>query len=137
MKLESSPTVGSSAEKIRDEFDGLESLNSPTPPVRQEATNLMTFVKDCIGKFPMAAVWTTFAGGLLIGAALSRRRHRSLQEMYIDEPMRQGRKLLSDVLSAAADAGRDRLDHARSAVRMPDMDALRREASKLTRKMHF
>ncbi len=137
MKLESSPTLGRSPEEIRDEFDGLEEQTAPTPPVRREATNLISFVKTCVGKFPMAAVWASFAGGLLIGAAVARRRHLSLQEMYLDEPLKQGRKLFSDVWSTATDAGRERMEHARSAVRMPDLDALRREATKLTRKMRF
>jgi hypothetical protein len=104
---------------------------------QQQTNDLMGFMKSCIRNFPMAAVWTALGGGLLIGAALARRRHHSLQELYVEEPFRQGRKLLSEALSTAADAGRDRLEHARSAVRMPDFGALRREAVKLTRKMHF
>jgi hypothetical protein len=137
MKLESSRIPEKPMDQIRNGSDRPEPLTSSMPQARQQVTDLMSFTKTCIRNFPMAAVWTSLAGGLLIGAALARRRHRSLQELYLEEPMRQGRKVLSEALSTAAEAGRDRLEHARSAVRLPDFDAMRRELMKLTRKMHF
>lgn len=123
-------------EKVRDGADRLESLTPSMSQVREQTTGFIAWTKSCIRNFPMAAVWTSLAGGLLIGAALARRRHPSLQELYVEEPLRQGRKLLSEALSTAAEAGRDRMEHARSAVRLPDLGALRREAIKLTRKVH-
>jgi hypothetical protein len=123
--------------KIRDGSERSESFAPSMSEARQQTGDLLGFMKACIRNFPMAAVWTALGGGLLIGAALAHRRHRTLQELYVEEPFRQGRKLLSEAMSTAADAGRDRWEHARFAVRLPDFDALRREAIKLTRKMHF
>ncbi|EDY15893.1 hypothetical protein CfE428DRAFT_6585 [Chthoniobacter flavus Ellin428] len=137
MKLESSRIPEKTMEKIRDGSERLESVAPSMSEAREQMGGLMGFTKSCIRNFPMTAVWTSLAGGLLIGAALARRRHHSLQELYVEEPFRQGRKLLSEALSTAADAGRDRWEHARSAVRLPDLDALRREMVKMTRKMHF
>lgn len=124
-------------ETIRNGADRLESMTPSMSQVRQQSTDIIGFTKACIRNFPMAAVWTALAGGLVIGAAFARRWHPSLQELYVEEPLRQGRKLLSEALSTAAEAGRERMEHARSAVRLPDFGELRREAMKLAKKAHF
>ena len=137
MKFESSRILEEPMETIRDGADRLKSVTPSMSQVRQQTTDVIGFAKSCIRNFPMAAVWTALAGGLVIGAALARRRHPSLQDLYVEEPLRQGRKLLSEALSAAAEAGRERIEHARSAVRLPDLGELRREARKLAKKAHF
>jgi hypothetical protein len=134
MKFESSQILERPMEEVGDAAEQIESLAPSIPEARQEVLDLMSRAKACIRRFPMAAVWTAFAGGFVIGAALARRQPQTMQEMYVTEPLRRSRKLLSAMLAAAADAGRDRVALARSAVQMPDMASLRRDATKLARK---
>src|SRR3954469_1283857 len=109
MKFESSQTLERPMEEVGDAGEQIESLAPSLPKVRRQAADLMSRAKACIRRFPMSAVWTAFAGGFLIGAAVARREPPTMQEMYVTKPLRRSGKLLSAMLAAAVDAGQDRV----------------------------
>lgn len=124
------------AEAVRDNIARAEKYLQPKMPRR--AMDLLGRAKACVTNFPMTAVFTAFAGGLLIGAAAMSRRQsfRDLLSLDLSEPIQRGGRMISDTMEAASQALRDGSDSMRSMARH-DLDLLRKEAGRWQRKLHL
>jgi len=107
------------------------------PKVRQ-GRKLVDRMKASVRDFPMAAVWTAFAGGLIVGAALLSRR-QSIRDVIVrdlSEPLQRGGRILSETIEAAEHALRDGSDSVRTMAKR-DIDLLRKQAGRLQNRFHL
>jgi hypothetical protein len=101
---------------------------TPAQKMSHAAVTLESRVRRCVQNFPFAAVFTAFAGGLLVGAALS--REQSWEERFVAKPLRRRGREMTSLLAQAA-KGLEKTWSRRAG----EMEALGREARKMGRKM--
>jgi hypothetical protein len=133
MNFANSDLMDRPAEAVRDNMARAEKYLKP-----RMGLDLLGRAKACVGNFPMAAVLTAFAGGVLVGvAAMSRRQElHDLILRDLSEPIQRGRQMLATTMEAAGQALSDGSDSMRSMARR-DLDLLRKEASRWQSKMHL
>jgi ElaB/YqjD/DUF883 family membrane-anchored ribosome-binding protein len=93
MKLETTNVMERPTANMREAFDEVEEFGQPLREVSRKTETVASRAQARIRNFPMSAVWTAFAGGLLIGAALGANRPRNLEEALLREPLQRGRRL--------------------------------------------
>lgn len=133
MKFANSDVLDRPTEMVRDNVARAEEYLQPR--VRQIRRDPIAWAKNCVRNFPAAAVFTAFAGGLLIGAAALSRK-QSLKDLLVrdlSEPIQRGGRLLGETMDAAGQAFRDSSDTMRSMARR-DMSLLRKEAGRWQRR---
>jgi len=123
-------------EEARDNISRAEEYLQPR--MRRAKNELIGKMRSRVREFPMAAMLTAFAGGLLIGAAAFSRRQsfRDLMSVDLSEPIQRGGRMISETLESAGQALRDRSDSMRS-IAQRDMGILRKEAGRWQRKLHL
>ena len=136
MNFPNSDLMDRPVEAVRDNIARAEKYLQPRMPRR--AVDLFGRVKTCVTNFPMTAVFTAFAGGVLIGAATMSRRQsfRDLLSLDLSEPIQRGGRMISDTMEAAGQALREGSDSMRSMARR-DLGLLRKEAGRWQSKLHL
>jgi hypothetical protein len=136
MKYANSDILDRPIEEARDHIARAEEYLQPR--MRRAKNDLIGKMRARVREFPMTAMLTAFAGGLLIGAvAFSRRQSlRDLISLDLSEPIQRGGQMIGDTMEAAGQALRDRSDSMRSMARR-DLNMLRKEAGRWQRKMHL
>ncbi|HSI13536.1 MAG TPA: hypothetical protein VK961_15940 [Chthoniobacter sp.] len=136
MNFANSDVLDRPTETVRDNIARAEEYLQPR--MRQVRRDPIGWAKACVRNFPAAAVFTAFAGGLLIGAAAVNRRQsfRGLMSLDLSEPIQRGGRMLSDTVAAAGEALRDSSDSMRTMARR-DMKVLRKEASRWQRMLNL
>lgn len=136
MKFANSDVLDRPVEAVRDNVARAEEYLQPR--LRQVRRDPISWMKGCVRNFPVAAVFTAFAGGLMIGAvAMSRRQSlRDLLLRDLSEPIQRGGKMIGETMEAAGQALRESSDTMRSMARR-DMNVLRKEASRWQRRLHL
>ena len=136
MNFANSDVLDRPAETVRDNIARAEEYLQPR--MRQVRRDPIGWAKSCVRNFPAAALFTAFAGGLIIGAAAMNRRQsfRGLMSLDLSEPIQRGGRMISDTMAAAGEALRDSSDSMRSMARH-DMKVLRKEAGRWQRMLHL
>jgi len=136
MKFANSDVLDRPTEIVRDNIARAEEYLQPK--MREVRKDPIAWMKACVRNFPASAVFTAFAGGLIIGAVAMGRRQslRDLITRDLSEPLQRGGRMISETVEAAGEVLRDRSDAFRSLARR-DLNLLRKEANRWQRNLHL
>lgn len=122
-------------DEILDEPILPEELEAPLQRVRRAPEEVVPLVRDCVRNFPLSAVLTAFAGGLLVGLAMHRRSGMNVDFDAFRKPMNRGRQAFTAALESALDSIREGTASARSAIDDVDLRPMQKQMKRWWQKL--